>query len=70
MTLSARNQITGRVASVVRGPVSSMVKIDIGGGKTVTASVTTEAIDQLHLVVGSEATAVFKASSVMIWVDE
>jgi molybdopterin-binding protein len=66
MTLSARNQISGTIASVTRGPVSSMVKIDIGGGKGITASVTTEAIDQLHLVVGSEVKAIFKASSVMI----
>jgi molybdopterin-binding protein len=70
MTLSARNQIKGRVASVVRGPVNSMVKIDIGDGRHITASVTTEAVDQLRLVVGSEAAAVFKASSVMISVDD
>ena len=48
MTLSARNQISGTVASVVRGPVSSLVKIDIGGGKEITASVTTEGVDQMR----------------------
>ncbi len=68
--LSARNQIRGRITSVLRGPISSMVKLDLGGGQHITASLTTEAVDELQLVVGAEATAVFKASSVIIQVED
>jgi molybdate transport system ATP-binding protein len=69
VTLSARNQLKGRVVSVVRGPVNSTVKIELAGGDAVVASVTSDALDELRLAVGSDATAVFKASSVMLAVD-
>jgi molybdopterin-binding protein len=47
MKLSARNQIKGTIVSVDKGPVSSKVKIDIGGGTVITSSVTTETVDDL-----------------------
>ena len=66
MKLRARNQIAGRITSVVRGQTTGHVHIDIGGGITVHASITNEAIDDLALAVGDEATAVIKASDVMV----
>jgi molybdopterin-binding protein len=69
MKLSARNQIVGTVASVTRGPVSSLVKIDIGGGQHIGATLTTEAVDELSLTTGAPVTAVFKASAVIIGVE-
>ena len=66
MRLSARNQIKGRVSQVVRGATTGHVHIDIGNGVTVHASITNEAIDELELTVGDEATAVIKASDVMV----
>jgi molybdopterin-binding protein len=42
------------------------VRIDIGHGVIVTASITNEAVDELDLKPGDEATAVIKASDVMI----
>ncbi len=42
------------------------VHIGIGGGVTVHASITHEAIDDLALKVGGEAWAVIKASDVMM----
>jgi molybdopterin-binding protein len=66
MKLSARNQLAGTVVSVTRGPVSAMVKVDVGGGQHVTATLTTEAADELGLAEGSAVTAIFKASSVII----
>ena len=66
MNITARNQIRGTVISVTRGPVSSLVKLDIGGGQHVTASVTTEAVDELGIGEGKPVTAIFKASSVML----
>lgn len=66
MKLSARNQIKGKVTSVVKGQTTGHVHIDIGNGVTVHASITNEAIDDLQLAVGDEATAVIKASDVMV----
>ena len=69
MKLSARNQLAGTVVSVTRGPVTSLVKLDVGG-QHITATLTTEAADDLGLTVGSNATAIFKASAVILGVEE
>lgn len=66
MKLSARNQIKGRITGVTRGATTGHVHIDIGGGVTIHASITNEAIDDLALQSGDEATAVIKASDVMV----
>jgi molybdopterin-binding protein len=66
MKLSARNQLKGRVVAVTKGQTTAHVRIDIGGGVIVTASITNEAVDDLGLQPGDEAWAVIKASDVMI----
>ena len=66
MKLSARNQIKGRVTTVVKGQTTGHVHIDIGNGITIHASITNEAIDDLALAVGDDAFAVIKASDVMV----
>ena len=66
MKLSARNQLKGRVTEVRRGATTAHVRIDIGNGVIVTSSITNEAVDDLGLVPGDEATAVIKASDVMV----
>lgn len=54
---------------VTKGATTAHVRIDIGGGSIVTASITNEAVDDLGIAVGSDAYAVVKASDVMIAVD-
>ncbi len=66
MKLSARNQIKGKIVAVQKGQTTGHVRIDIGNGVVITSSITNEAIDDLALAVGDEATAVIKASDVMI----
>ena len=66
MKLSARNQIKGKVVAVQKGQTTGHVRIDIGQGVIVTASITNESIDELALAVGDEAIAVIKASDVMV----
>jgi|HubBroStandDraft_1064217.scaffolds.fasta_scaffold02022_4 ethanolamine ammonia-lyase small subunit len=66
MKLSARNQIKGKVVEVHKGQTTAHVRIDIGNGVVITASITNEAIDDLNLAVGDEALAVIKASDVMV----
>lgn len=70
MKLSARNQLKGKVVSINRGAVNSIVSIDIGGGNIITATVSCSAVDELGLEPGSDAYAVIKATSVMVGVDE
>jgi molybdopterin-binding protein len=64
--LSARNQIKGKITSVVKGQTTGHVHIDIGNGVTIHSSITNEAIDDLGLRVGDEAMAVIKSSDVMV----
>lgn len=64
--LSARNQLQGTVSRIERGAVSSLVVLTLPGGAALTASVTNEGVEALALKVGSAATAVFKAASVMV----
>ena len=69
MKISARNQLKGKVVDVVKGATTSHVRIDIGGS-IVTASITNEAVDDLKLAKGKAATAVIKASDVLVAVDD
>ena len=66
MRLSARNQITGKIVGIQKGQTTGHVRIDIGNGVIITSSIANEAIDDLALRVGDEATAVIKASDVMV----
>lgn len=66
MKVSARNQITGTITAITPGAVNGTVKVDIGGGNIVTASITEEAISELGLATGDAVTVIIKASDVMI----
>ena len=68
MRLSARNRLAGTVVSINRGEAIANVALDVGGQRIV-ASITVEAVDELGLHEGSSATAVIKASDVMVAVD-
>jgi molybdopterin-binding protein len=68
MRLSARNQIPGRVTAITKGEAIANVEIDANGTRLV-ASITLEAVQDLGLAVGSEVTAVIKASEVILAVD-
>jgi molybdopterin-binding protein len=63
--LSARNRFPGTVSSVEVDGVMALVEIEAGPFR-LTAAVTRDAVDELELAVGSEATATVKATSVMI----
>ncbi len=69
MQISARNQFKGTIVEIKKGAVNGIVKIDIGGGHVVSATISLDAIEQLALRVGKEAYAVIKATSVMVATD-
>ena len=56
MKLSARNQIPGTVTAVHPGAVNGTIKVDIGNGTIVTASITEEAIADLGIATGDTVT--------------
>ncbi|MGO4684195.1 TOBE domain-containing protein [Hyphomicrobium sp.] len=68
MKISARNVIKGTIVDVHKGATTSHVRIDVGNGTIVTASITNEAVDDLGLVKGMTASAVIKATDVMVMV--
>jgi len=69
MKLSARNAIKGTIVEVTKGQTTAHVRLDIGGGNVITASITNESVDELMLQKGGHAYAVIKATSVMVAVD-
>lgn len=66
MKISARNLLKGKIVEVKKGQTTAHVRVDIGGGTVVTASITNEAVAELKLKAGQDAFAVIKASDVMI----
>jgi molybdopterin-binding protein len=69
MRLSARNLIKGKILEVTKGATTSHVRVDIGNGVVMTASITNEAVEELGLRAGASAVVVVKASDVMIAVE-
>jgi molybdopterin-binding protein len=62
---SARNRFPGTVRSVEIGGVMALVEIE-AGGFLMTAAVTRDSVEELRLAPGVKATAVVKATSVMV----
>jgi len=69
MKISARNQLKGTIVDVVKGATTSHVRIDVGAGVIMTASITNEAVDDLKLAKGQPAFAVVKATDVLVAVE-
>jgi molybdopterin-binding protein len=69
MKLSARNKLKGKILEVKKGATTAHVRLEIGPGLIVTASITNEAAEELGLKAGGTATAIVKASDVMIAVE-
>jgi len=70
MKLSARNILKGKVRSHKKGPVSSLVVLEIAPGIEIISTITTESATALKLKKGQTAYAVIKSSSVLIGVDD
>ena len=67
--VSARNFVQGKVTNLTKGAVNADVTITGDNGMAVAAIITNASVDRLGLAVGKPAAAMFKASSVIVGVD-
>ena len=67
--ISARNVLPGTVSKVHEGSVNNEVVLKLSGGSELTAIITRESSHAMGFKEGDEASAIFKASSVIIGVD-
>lgn len=70
MRLSARNCLEGKVISVSDGAVNAEVVLELSGGSRIRSIVTRDAVEELGLKPGVSATAVIKASHIILAVPE
>ncbi|MDR3410242.1 MAG: TOBE domain-containing protein [Formivibrio sp.] len=63
---SARNQLCGEISHIHPGAVNSEVTMKLQGGKTLTAIVTCESVENLKLTIGQNICAIFEASNVIL----
>ena len=69
MQISARNVLKGKVAKLVDGAVNCEVTLEIAPGVEIVSIITKTSAASLGLAEGKVASAIIKASSVMIGVD-
>ncbi len=65
MTLSARNQLRGRVKEVVLGDVMAHVVVEVGENE-IESVITRRSAEQMNLRVGDTVAVVIKSTEVMI----
>ncbi|MDS4010270.1 MAG: TOBE domain-containing protein [Defluviicoccus sp.] len=67
--VSARNCLAGVVTNVMAGPINSELTLDLGGGLELTAVITGGSVQALGLKPGERASALIKASHIILAVD-
>ena len=66
---SARNTLPGMVVDRKDGAVNSEIVLDVGGGRALAAIITKESAENLNLRVGDDASALIKASHIILAID-
>ena len=70
MKLSARNILKGKIVRISKGPLNTLVVLQIAPGINISSVVTSEAARELKLAKGKPAYAIIKAPSVILGVDD
>jgi molybdate transport system regulatory protein len=65
MKIGAQNQIQGRVMSIQRGDVMSLIKFEITTPARMASVITSESVDELALKVGDQVQLLVKAVHVL-----
>lgn len=66
MKISARNVLPGTVTAITKGAVNAEIILSLHGGETIVAVITNPSVDRLGLQAGTEASAIIKATDVMV----
>jgi molybdate transport system regulatory protein len=61
----ARNQLTGKVVSIQRGDVMSLVKFEVTTPAQMASVITTESVGELDLKIGDQVQLMVKAVHVL-----
>jgi len=61
--------LKGKVKSIIKGPVSSEITVELVGGDNIVSVITKTSADNLELAQGKEVYVVIKATNVMIATD-
>jgi molybdate transport system regulatory protein len=69
MRTSARNTFPGLVTKLTNGAVNAEVELTLAGGERIVAIITNGSVGALGLAVGAKATALIKASWVILGTD-
>jgi molybdate transport system regulatory protein len=69
METSARNVFTGTIAKVTKGAVNAEVELAASHGTTIVAGITNASVDRLGLKQGTKASALVKASWIILGKD-
>lgn len=69
MKISARNVLPGTIVSIVRGPMTTEVTLEIAPGVQIVSTITSNSAESMQLKEGGKAYGVIKASSVMVGTD-
>jgi molybdopterin-binding protein len=68
MKISARNQLAGKVESIVLGVVTAKVSVRVGEN-LIESVITRQSVEDLGIKVGDQVTAVIKSTEIMLMVD-
>jgi molybdopterin-binding protein len=68
MTISARNQLPGRVEEILLGQIMAHVTVRVGDN-LIESVITSRSVDALQLKVGDEVKVVVKSTEVMLQKD-
>jgi molybdate transport system regulatory protein len=69
MKISARNLLAGTVTKMIKGAVNSEIDLTLKGGDKLVSVITNESVQHLGIKEGSAATAILKASWVILGKD-
>jgi molybdopterin-binding protein len=65
MKHGARNQLTGKVISIQKGDVMSLIKFEVTSPAHMASVTTTESLEELELKVGDQVQLIVKAIHVL-----
>jgi molybdopterin-binding protein len=65
MKIGAQNQISGKVISIQRGDVMSLIKFEVASPARMASVITTESVSELDLKVGDQVQLLVKAVHVL-----